>query len=420
MNTPDAVAQQNAAIQASLEHFTSGVKSYSHISTQNAGKTGIQESCEVAAAHTSLVLDAVNLLRAVKGPVDMVFSHFENAAHTGAVRALLEMGVFHALPMDESSMTATELAEKLNVNKLLLVRLMRAATPAGPFKEVGVEEYAHTPYSKLYLVPELGGVFKLMIDEYMPPKAKLYEFLKETKWQNPESEQSNPYTFAHRTDGETMWEHMAHFPDREKMFNFGMQAQTAATNWTIAIYPWVEALKDLESTEDSILVVDVGGGKGHASKQIRQFLGEKKGKVILQDRPSVIADISEELPGVERMGYDFFTPQPIQGAFIYYIRRCLHDWSDTSCTTILSTIAKAMSPSSRLVIAEMVIPEQGAGLEAAWYDITMMTLNGRERTRKDFEQILEPAGLRISNVITVPGTNYGVVEARLAEAGNGN
>jgi hypothetical protein len=34
---------------------------------------------------------------------------------------------------------------------------------------------------------------------------------------------------------------------------------------------------------------------------------------VLQDRPEVIGGITEELLGVEKMGYDFFTPQPIQG-----------------------------------------------------------------------------------------------------------
>lgn len=39
---------------------------------------------------------------------------------------------------------------------------MRMATVTGLFQEVNSEEYAHTPYSMVYLVPELRGVFKLM------------------------------------------------------------------------------------------------------------------------------------------------------------------------------------------------------------------------------------------------------------------
>lgn len=42
------------------------------------------------------------------------------------------------------------------------VRLMRCVTIVGPFAERGPEEYSHTAYSKMYLVPEIKGLFKLM------------------------------------------------------------------------------------------------------------------------------------------------------------------------------------------------------------------------------------------------------------------
>jgi len=45
------------------------------------------------------------------------------------VRALIEMGVFEALPMDGTSLSADVLAKNLKVEKDLLVRLMRVAIP---------------------------------------------------------------------------------------------------------------------------------------------------------------------------------------------------------------------------------------------------------------------------------------------------
>ena len=39
---------------------------------------------------------------------------------------------------------------------------MRMVTIWGPFKEVDVEEYAHTPHSLAYQIPQLKGVFKLL------------------------------------------------------------------------------------------------------------------------------------------------------------------------------------------------------------------------------------------------------------------
>lgn len=42
------------------------------------------------------------------------------------------------------------------------VRLMRALTPVGPFRETGEEQYAHTPESEILLAPQMRAVFGLM------------------------------------------------------------------------------------------------------------------------------------------------------------------------------------------------------------------------------------------------------------------
>jgi hypothetical protein len=100
------------------------------------------------------------------------------------------------------------------------------------------------------------------------------------------------------------------------------------------------------------------------------------------------------------------------GALIYYIRRCLHDWSDNECIKILKIIAAAMAPSiSRVLIAEMVIPASNVDLETCWMDLAMMTISGSERTKKQWENILDTAGLKLSRVYGAPGTNHSVVEA---------
>jgi len=44
---------------------------------------------------------------------------------------------------------------------------MRIVTIVGPCAEVGPEQYAHTPFSQIYMVPELRGLFKLM---YVAPQ----------------------------------------------------------------------------------------------------------------------------------------------------------------------------------------------------------------------------------------------------------
>ena len=116
----------------------------------------------------------------------------------------------------------------------------------------------------------------------------------------------------------------------------------------MGIYPLPDELSEFDTNDDTVLLIDVGGGKGHVAEQIRTLTKDIKGRVILPDLPKVIEDISEPLPRVERMKYDFFTAQPVQGkiinsntwrmaliswyyadiktgALIYYIRHCLYD-----------------------------------------------------------------------------------------------
>lgn len=151
------------------------------------------------------------------------------------------------------------------------------------------------------------------LGEYSPVFNKLSEFFKEAGWKSPQSETNNPYTFTHHTNGLTMWEHVQLDPEYFSFWNDAMQAQGAATEFAISIFPFKAELSKIDTTDDTVLLVDVGGGLGHATKQIRQLASGIPGKMILQDRQHVLEDISDELVGIEKMPHDFFTPNPIKG-----------------------------------------------------------------------------------------------------------
>jgi hypothetical protein len=148
----------------------------------------------------------------------------------------------------------------------------------------------------------------------MPVFHGFADFFKYAGWKSPTSQTNNPYTFTYHTNGLTMWEHVALDPERAKYWNLAMQAQGSATEFAIGMYPFEAELQKIPTTDETVMLVDVGGGLGHATKQIRALCGEVKGRMILQDRLEVISRIPEdELPGIERMGHDFFTPNPIKG-----------------------------------------------------------------------------------------------------------
>ncbi|TEY83831.1 hypothetical protein BOTCAL_0024g00400 [Botryotinia calthae] len=400
--SPESLAQEIASMREQLGRVSETIDAYESVATQNLAKKDTRSKGEISQKHVELFMETDRLVKKVRGPVDMVFSNFENSVHSGTLRAVLEMGVFDALPTDGSSSSATALAEKLGVEKELLVRFMRVLTAVGPFAEIGKEEYAHTPYSMAF-------------DEYNLANARMYEFFRDNGFKSTEDHLLNPYCFAHQTGEKNMWEHIGAFPERFQNLNFAMIAQTVATNWTVGLFPFKDELKEVESNDETVLVVDIGGGSGHVTKQIMEFVKGIPGKVVLQERDELIDSIGHTIPEVSTMKYDFFTPQPIKGAPIYYIRRCLHDWPDVDCVRILKVIADAMAPEiSRLVISEIVLPTIAADVEAGWMDLTMMTVSGRERTEKQWVNLLTLSGLKLRKIHHGSGTSYAAVEAVLA------
>ncbi|KAL1966228.1 hypothetical protein VTN77DRAFT_4780 [Rasamsonia byssochlamydoides] len=408
------VAQRTSAIHGCLEKVREQLASYEDVSKRFHRSESVADKASVTVAHNALVMDATRLLQTIRGPLDTLYEYIEKGAQTAAIRSLLAMGAFEKIPVD-GSITATKLAEALRVDEKLLIRLMRVATIVGPFKQVSEEEYAHTPFSQIFLVPEARSFFTLVTDDFLLPWIKLHDFLPASGWKNPSQERDNPYTYAHQTGGKTVWEHLAQYPERVKALNLGMGAQTESSMWSVDIVDFRALLSPYQTSDDSILVVDIGGGKGHCLQRIHHLLADVPGRLVLQDRPEVLADTYDlKNSRIEKCAYNFFEKQPVKGAHIYYIRRVLHDWPDHICIDILRNTATAMEPGkSRIVIAENIVPPVGADMETAWMDLVVMTVSSAERTEKDWQQLLDAAGLRLEKTYTAPGTNYGAVQAVL-------
>lgn len=81
---------------------------------------------------------------------------------------------------------------------------------------------------------------------------------------------------------------------------------------------WVDILPpntflESDSGDDSPLVVDVGGNIDHDLKEIPTVLYPgAASRLDLKDRPEVVK-LSKCPDPVLKIGYDFFTPQPIKG-----------------------------------------------------------------------------------------------------------
>lgn len=89
----------------------------------------------------------------------------------------------------------------------------------------------------------------------------------------------------------------------------------------------------------------------------------------------------------------------------------IHDWSDTEAVRILSTCRRAMSPGSRLLLVERVIPPGNEPHPSKISDFAMLVLlGGQERTGEQYLSLLDKAGFRRVSVIPSVST-FSIIEA---------
>ncbi|KAH9225206.1 hypothetical protein K456DRAFT_1755521 [Colletotrichum gloeosporioides 23] len=198
-------------------------------------------------------------------------------------------------------------------------------------------------------------------------------------------------------------------------------------------YPW-------SNLGNGATVVDVGGGVGGFALQMLK--AHPHLRFIVQDRPEVISQGKNEVfpihapwalkdDQVTFMDHDFFQPNPVVGADVYWLRRILHDWSDEPCLKILKALKVAMRPNSRILLADCVLnttcgspdvpsaPDLLPANYGYWCQynhvlgmIMMAENNGIERTASEIKDLITRAGLRINKIWPVRSL-VGIVEVML-------
>ncbi|PMD36716.1 S-adenosyl-L-methionine-dependent methyltransferase [Hyaloscypha variabilis F] len=307
----------------------------------------------------------------------------------------------------------------LNADGRISVRLMRILTSTGILKALGNNVFAHTALSLAYLDTPEVEFWDLCVDEIAPVAYKMPEYVATHQSDSIFNPKQSPFSWGNNAEGTTFYEFLLSHPDRLKRFNVAMTTQEAALP-VLGMFPFTSLL---ETGGDSsrAFIVDVAGGRGQSLLQIKKEIEAAggamgKGRVILQDRKAVLDAVpDEQLPGVEKMVIDFFTPQPVKNAQIYYLRRIMHNWQDNEARKILKNIADAMAPDSRLLIGEMVVPDIPEGVDKTvyWMDLCMLIIGGKERSEKEFSDLLDSAGLKLIKIWRSKVGSQTVIECRL-------
>jgi hypothetical protein len=200
-------------------------------------------------------------------------------------------------------------------------------------------------------------------------------------------------------NGRTMWEDLAGDPEAAATFNAMMGSGTEEY-----VHSLVEAV-DLSAVRH---LVDLGGGQGTLLAALLAVVPAANGTLF--DRPAGLVGAADYLGStgigerVELMPGDFFQSVP-PGGDVYILRRILHDWADEDAVAILKTCRQAIDDHGRLLIVDMIMPERPVAgpaeeEEVFTLDLHMLVLLGaRERSVSEFNELLQPAGFRISEVV---------------------
>ena len=157
-------------------------------------------------------------------------------------------------------------------------------------------------------------------DVARPSFNRFPDFFKKADYKSPTSPTDGPFQMAHGTQLPFFPWLEATPPHLDEFGNFMSAYRAGKANWfDPGFYPVADRLiEGFNPANNEVLLVDVGGGRGH---DVQQFVAQYKaqpGKAVLQDLEPVIASIQDKnkLP-FDSTVHDFFTPQPIKAARAY-------------------------------------------------------------------------------------------------------
>ncbi|EXJ71701.1 uncharacterized protein A1O5_05509 [Cladophialophora psammophila CBS 110553] len=332
------------------------------------------------------------------------------------VRIALELDIPEILSRSNER-TAKELAQQTGAEESLIIRVMRFCVTLRLFEEVGTRTYRLTSMLlHLAVDKQMSNAAKFMWDVIGKAVLHLPEYLVQTDHHIPPGRPGVwELTYGKGTDFFSLISKQSKLMQQ---FHDMMAVQRYRRPDWFDIYPVEEAvIGGFDPSVGGVLLVDIGGSRGHELKKFKDRFPHAEGKLVLEDLPEVV-DLSpySETDGITKIGHNFFSSQPIEGARVYYMRSILHDWDDERVREILRNIVPAMRRGySRLLINDWVIPDTGAALYPCLQDINMLALfSAMERSESHFRELLESVGLQLNNVWGSP-THERCVEAILRD-----
>ena len=303
---------------------------------------------------------------------------------TQTVAAAARLGVPDLLA--KGPKTADELARSAGTNASAMLRLLRGLASVGVLERGGGERYALTPVGER-LRSDVHGSFR---DAFIAETDHVHL----RSWEHLADAVRTGLPRPKALFGMPAFDYYAKNPAEGEQFGKAMQNLSRFA---------ADAVLEAYDFSGVRTVMDVGGGSGSLALAVLGRHPHLKGKVV--DLP-YIGDAAREnirAAGVaDRCAFeaaDFFRAVPA-GADLHVLKSVLHDWTDEECVRILRACREALPSDGRVLVVEMLVPEEIRPDFVMLMDLNMLVMTGgRERTAPEFGKLLSQAGLEMTRVI---------------------
>ncbi len=296
--------------------------------------------------------------------------------------------------LGDERLSAEVIAERAGANPDAVARLLRLLAAMGVFEETSPHRYRNNKLSGPLCDDHPQTIRPMILMHNSEPMSRpWFEHLEAGVRRG-----SPPFELAY---GSELYDWMGTHPDFDALFAEAMECVESLVGDRFATdFDWGRFKR----------VIDIGGSNGAKALAILKHHPGLTALVV--DRPSVVAgaqrywDGREDAALLARLGFqagDLFEalPKAASDKEIYLLSAVLHGFDDAACVRALTNLAAASADSgARVALLEMVLPEMGADLPGASFDMQMfMGTRGRERTLAEWQALFERGGLELEEVV---------------------
>ncbi|KAI0068103.1 S-adenosyl-L-methionine-dependent methyltransferase [Artomyces pyxidatus] len=391
---------------------------------------------DVAATTRLIVAAAHQIIATVRAPMDTIQDYAPAMYMSATLGLAVDVNVADVLKdAGTQGLHVHDIGEKVDIDEVKLARVLRYLATRHVFKEVTPNVFSNNRISSVlvkahpleqlktdkltkYEDAPAAAFVGHCTDEALASSAFLAEYIHEAP-----ADVDAPFNLALKTPSKLWnWYEEPGNEWRGRRFNAAMKGggeHFPSTLFTEG-YDW-------KSLKPGSTVVDVGGSVGTVTILLHKAYPHLK--YILQDLEPVIGDAKKfwdaQSPksitdgSVTLQAQDFFQPQTVKNADVYFLRLILHDWPDSANVKILKNIRAVAAPSTKLIIFDSIMPhacpEPGGpppppfpllanlGLPIGGF-LTMMDMqmlniiNGQERTLNQFVELGAVTGWKLDGV----------------------